>query len=267
MIRLLKLSLLLAVLPLAQSCALADALHHSHEHRLRAERTYEHAPSYLEAVENAEDAGPGAISRELTAIVPTNEDLIWRTFDDGIQRVLMVTWTTHKDYYPAKGTSYTDKFPVWLTAAPQLKNFIRRSGRTGADLTLRLEQLLGLPAGSGHNHVVELWVDPAHLFRPSADPEITDCEAVLDFPDVPGYLEISADYRSWFEEQARSRYEPGEGNGPPYPWTRLGYTYDWGNASSRVGLSEFVMRPGAAVIVESRTPTGEYGALPDPSGR
>ena len=27
-----------------------------------------------------------------------------------------------------------------------------------------------------------------------------------------------------------------------YPWTRLGYTYDWGNPRNLVGLSEFVLR-------------------------
>jgi hypothetical protein len=27
-----------------------------------------------------------------------------------------------------------------------------------------------------------------------------------------------------------------------YPWTRLGYSYDWGNPKNPVGLSEFVLR-------------------------
>lgn len=35
-----------------------------------------------------------------------------------------------------------------------------------------------------------------------------------------------------------------------YPWTRLGYTYDWGSRSSnKYGLSEFVIMPGSKVEV------------------
>jgi hypothetical protein len=28
----------------------------------------------------------------------------------------------------------------------------------------------------------------------------------------------------------------------PYPWTGLGYTYDWGSADIHVGLCEFVLQ-------------------------
>ncbi|MBU6351343.1 MAG: hypothetical protein KGS73_14490 [Chloroflexi bacterium] len=35
-----------------------------------------------------------------------------------------------------------------------------------------------------------------------------------------------------------------------YPWTRLGYTYDWSNSASEVGLSEFVVAAGSTVAVE-----------------
>ena len=32
-----------------------------------------------------------------------------------------------------------------------------------------------------------------------------------------------------------------------YPWTRLGYTYDWGNTTDHEGVSEFVIVPGTTV--------------------
>ncbi len=45
---------------------------------------------------------------------------------------------------------------------------------------------------------------------------------------------------------------------PGYPWTRLGYTYDWGNPGSEVGLSEFVIQGGATVQVAQVYSTQAY---------
>jgi hypothetical protein len=43
-----------------------------------------------------------------------------------------------------------------------------------------------------------------------------------------------------------------------YPWTQLGYTYDWGNPESEVGLSEFVIRKGSTVVIKSVSNLDEY---------
>jgi len=43
-----------------------------------------------------------------------------------------------------------------------------------------------------------------------------------------------------------------------YPWTRLGYTYDWGNPDSEVGLSEFVITAGATIKIENVYETAAY---------
>jgi hypothetical protein len=34
-----------------------------------------------------------------------------------------------------------------------------------------------------------------------------------------------------------------------YPWTRLGYTYDWGSSITEIGLSEFVIKKNSQIIV------------------
>ena len=47
-------------------------------------------------------------------------------------------------------------------------------------------------------------------------------------------------------------------NSPPAPWTRLGYTYDWGESSNHVGLSEFVLAKGASLEVDAVTPVDDY---------
>jgi hypothetical protein len=71
------------------------------------------------------------------------------------------------------------------------------------------------------------------------------------------HLAVSAAYRACYEDQEQKRYHPDSGK--PYPWTRLGYTFDWGNPDSRVGLSEFIVMAGTAVVIESKTPTSSYG--------
>jgi len=213
---------------------------------------------YRDAIQNAVNATEEDISRRLTPIVPTNRDLIWRGRGNK-QQVLVATWTTHQSYFPDPGTTFNEKYTVWVTVAPQLKKFCEdySAGATSAPLPRRLEQLLGLPPNSGHQFVVELWVKPEDLFRPSADPEVTDYEAQLTFPDVRGYISVSEHYKQWYSSTAKTRYRPS--SGPAYPWTRLGYTYDWGNSETRVGLSEFVIREGAQLTVHSVTPTNQYG--------
>jgi hypothetical protein len=48
----------------------------------------------------------------------------------------------------------------------------------------------------------------------------------------------------------------------PYPWTALGYTYDWGNPTPpHYGVSEFVINSqtaGIGVFIKSCTWTGAY---------
>ena len=43
-----------------------------------------------------------------------------------------------------------------------------------------------------------------------------------------------------------------------YPWTRLGYTYDWADNGQEYGLSEFLIRQGAEVEVAFTMTTEEF---------
>ncbi|MDG1875699.1 MAG: hypothetical protein P8J27_17440 [Mariniblastus sp.] len=217
---------------------------------------------YQQAVKNAMNATEKDVSRNLTSILRNNPNLIWRGSGNR-QQVLMTTWTSHQSYYVTSqqplGVPFQEKYNVWVTAAPELKTFCEkyREGKGGGVLSRRLEQLLGLPPQSGHRFIVELWVKPDDLFRPSADPEIADYEAQLKFPDVRDYVSVSQSYKRWYNRTAETRYKPQ--NGPVYPWTRLGYTYDWGNQETRIGLSEFVIREGAELTVHSISKTDNYG--------
>ena len=106
----------------------------------------------------------------------------------------------------------------------------------------RLLQMLGLPLSTVHTQIVAVYVDAKALFRPSRDPEITDHTSQLSYPKG-----VSANHHDWFEYNVSFSYEPGNA----YPWTQLGYTYDWHNPDGpHVGLSEFVAFKGTLAKVK-----------------
>ena len=198
---------------------------------------------YREAVEDAAVVDADEAVTDLVAIVPGSDQIV----EDGEGRVLMITWTDWDGYDGLEGQATELGVEVWTTAAPHLQQFCRGVGGDG--LTARLEQRLGLPPETGKDRVVAFWADPADIFRPSPDPEIDDMTASLEFP--PG---TSDAHIEWIEGLREASY--GEDG---YPWTQLGYTYDWApGAESEVGESEFVVRAGSEVIVESISPQSDY---------
>jgi hypothetical protein len=203
------------------------------------------AELYRYAVEDASMPEADEIDDALVAINDDNAELV--RDDEG--RVLMVTWTSYDGYDGLIGQPTTLGVEVWTSVAPQMQEFCRlQSELAEPELVLRLEQLLGLPAGGGKDRVVELWVPPAAMFRPAPDPEIDDSSAGLDFP-----AGVSEAHRAWIEDLRASSY-----GDPGYPWTQLGYTYDWSGESGEIGLSEFVVAKGSEVVVKDVASIAEY---------
>lgn len=207
---------------------------------------------YQAAIQDAKIAESNEIVTTLTAITDGNPTLIWKE-DQGEKKILVVTWTSWEGYDPLVGKTvnvnslpptfsvsgslfqprkpYSVTRDIWVTVVPALQTFLRDHAVSPPDAALRVEQLLGLPPQNGKTRFVEFWVSPADLIRPSADPEITDTTTQLDFPpNCPAW------YIQWYQYQKDNMYDVWG-----YPWTRLGYTYDWGNPHSEVGLSEFVI--------------------------
>ncbi len=202
---------------------------------------------YNRALQDAMLAEDNEIYGNLVSIDPNNKSLIWK--DD---RVLVVTWTKYPESYPAGREVTTWWGDTWVTAAPELKDFISKNNLSGVN-TLRVEQLLGLPPDSGNTSFAELWVKPQDIFRPAPDKEINNARASLTFD-----ASVSSEYKTWFNNAILSQYYGAK----KYPWTRLGYTYDWGNPCSEIGLSEFVIRKGSSVIVNSLQSNEEYLQAP-----
>ena len=225
--------------------------------------------AYQAAVNDAETAEADEISLNLIVITEDNNNLVW-SGESGNKKVLMTTWTSWDGYdgmvgktirmtqyiqartNGAKGNVtmgiYETTRDIWVTAVPELQKFCQQNQIPANDLDLRLEQLIGLPPHDGNTRFVEFWVSPADLFRPTPDPDITNNAATLDFPPA-----VSEEHQQWFNQLKASSY--GE-NG--YPWTRLGYTYDWGKTDNHIGMSEFIICIGAEVDIYSVTLTDDY---------
>jgi hypothetical protein len=210
----------------------------------------EHAlkDAYQKAIVDAQDAEPGEVDTDLIWISPANPKLLW---SPGRDRVLVVTWTSWGGYDEAVGRETRLGPEVWVTAVPELRSHCSAIP-TSSHLVLRMEQLLGLPPRNGKTKLVQLWADPRDLFRPAPDPEISDREAELNISTSPRAA-VSARHAAWLTDKEKESYG-SEG----YPWTRLGYTYDWADPASERGLSEFVIEKGALVGVEGVYTAEQY---------
>lgn len=212
---------------------------------------------YRQAIQEAAYPAPAKVYDQLVAINENNDQLVWKTIK-GKKYLLVVTWKKEKDAAryendPTTGVYNTTEYPIWITTAPQL---LKRMKEEQADNpSKRLTQLLGLPptAEGTYTHFVEFWVQPQDLFRPCPDAEITDATCNLCFPTGTTDAHIN-----WINDLRASSYYGCELY-DQYPWTQLGYTYDWNPKNSRhVGLSEFVIGKNKDIIVKEIYPTAKY---------
>jgi hypothetical protein len=202
---------------------------------------------YEEAVIDAMVAEESEICSTLVVIKPTNNYLTW---SNGY--VLVVTLTKDCTIYPVGDTISLSGGEIWVTAVPELKDWYKNNPVAPYKIRLRMEQLMGMPADSEYSCLVEIWAKPEDLFRPAYDNEIDKKVIGLNFP-----INVSCDYIDWFNDNIISSYYPPKGS-KKYPWTRLGYTYDWGSISNKIGLTEFVIKKNSKVIIKSKRSTEEY---------
>jgi hypothetical protein len=225
---------------------------------------------YAAAVEASRYSAPQHIYQRLTPILRSTEGLRW----DGEGRVLMVTWTKRKYYDGKVGQPYKlgDNVTVWLTAVPYLQRACREWGLPAERLPLRIAQAIGTPPPKpdGNDAFVQMWVDPRTFFRPCPDPEITDGECQVSLSLAPlnrdgtcpwsrdqvasAFVEVSEKHLDWMCGQWKTAFQEE----PNYPWTALGYTFDWGDLLHPQGQSEYVVPPGTTVWIEGISSAEEY---------
>ncbi len=176
------------------------------------------------------------------------------------KEVTVATWTRASQVSKYKNTAPQD---TWVTVEPRLKEFCSAFARAHDgnpdELTLRLEQRLGLPPAAGDTTFLRIRLrdaTPKTIFRPCSDPATAKahCEA------GPPAEKDNPDYAAWFYKQYYSAYGLPRPN--LYPWTALGYTFDWAQGNNgefaRYGESEFVIPAGTPIEVLGSMTTAEY---------
>lgn len=212
------------------------------------------AERYTRAVQDAREPAPGKVCTSLVPVCAENTRL-QRRIIDGAEHILVVSWKA-QNFYPDSGMYNTDKHQIWVTTSPELRQ--RMSGVRPRHRVLRLKQLLGLPPEGDYKYFVELWVRPGDLFRPCPDGEIADTRCAISLPATDSAAAMHLNWVSSFRQIAF----PADGTSRAYPWTQLGYTYDWSprNKSHR-GCSEFVIRTNSNVYVHRISTTDGYFSL------
>jgi hypothetical protein len=161
---------------------------------------------------------------------------------------------------------------VWVSVVPEVRDSCG-GWPADEDLVMRLRQLLGLRPADSVSHFVEMSVPAATLFRPTVDPAVT---TRWPCPEGPGggacglHFPAGVDtaHIAWMANQMLSAWQVPDGypagGAPPdqrglgYPWTRLGYTYNWHPGSPRYGASEYLVRAGTPITVTSVNAIGAY---------
>lgn len=161
-----------------------------------------------------------------------------------------VTWTSYPDSYKP-GTDLTLGWgETWVTQNGAVQGECKTFPKEPEALNTHIQQLLGLPPKAGEKrYFAVLEVQTKDMFRPCANPSLTATECTANFGK-----DVSESHKAWYASQSAVAYQLPQG----YPWTRLGYTYDWNPETDEEGVFEFVISKGTTVKVVSITPTEEY---------
>lgn len=144
---------------------------------------------------------------------------------------------------------------MWVTIPKELNDKLlsEKYIADSTQLNTRLQELIGLRPDDENSTLNLFWIDKNNLLRPSYNPDPTTSHGAIKYPQTvtPEW------YQEWFEGNIEYSYE-APNQGLNYPFTRLGYTYDWGVERSKYGLSEFITVPSSEMILESKSGCWSY---------
>ncbi|GAA6136523.1 hypothetical protein NBRC116583_02700 [Arenicella sp. 4NH20-0111] len=231
-----------------------------------AERLKLRFDGYLEAVHDMALAEPSEVVNSLDAVPSSGA-------------VTVVSWVRSDQAkgFGRPGSTYTSSGNIWVTLAPHVqefcKDFVKNNSNNPDRLNLRLEQRLGLAPASSKTHFIELKIntpaDGKSLFRPCGDSSVTTTSCALQAPTSCNINDkICHQKADFFYQQYYSSY--GSARPVEFPWTSLGYTFDWAYKEAglggrfdfiQVGESEYVVPPNTEMEVVSTLTTAEYCGL------
>jgi hypothetical protein len=145
----------------------------------------------------------------------------------------------HLQPYPTIDTS---RF-TWVAQPDELRALCHGK----PDPLLALQQALGLPPEKRTDEKVFTFdVRPADMFRPCASsPDIRTKQCSVDLPVRPNASQAVTEH--FVLKQMMDSYRSGF-TSPGYPFTAMGWSYDWDpDSPTHQGVSEYVVKPGAVV--------------------
>ncbi len=161
-----------------------------------------------------------------------------------------------------KTVTLTNSYGTWVTVEPEVKEICK--GYQRSEVIQKLHYLLGLqPAVPSDSNAkfVRVSIAPQKVgptggvFRPCPDPDPTKtaCANTINGPQA---------FVSWFANQQVFSYRKGPDlKQTGYPWTRLGYTYNWDPQASDIrGAQEYIVPGGTQVKVIEIVSPEEYCA-------
>jgi hypothetical protein len=220
-----------------------------------------------------------------STIAATENGHAWQQYDAAVEAAAVYRYANLRPLYPltfdpsdglATVTTLTDEHFVkgeqrltedtWVTAVPEVQNKCRQFKTYG--LAMRLRELLGLQPDTKVIYFVTFKVRRDDIFRPTVNPDPTTRWPCSDpaqktcgevFPK-----DVSSSHVAFIANQMLSSYlvSPQHNEDYSYPWTRLGYTYNWRPGADRYGASEYVIRSGSLVTV---TATQDYASYCSPA--
>lgn len=197
------------------------------------------------AVEDAKLADGDEIY-PLVTLTPDSDMVTW---NENGTKVLLLSWHEHPNSY-ISGESFTCTYgDIWTFTDREILAWYDVNSESVKDWELRLEQLIGLPANADYTHFSAFWVDLDEVIRPAYQTDVTK-QVTADLLDGSA---LGA-YKEWFDGNAEYSYSEET----PYPWTRLGYTYDWSGGKSEYGLTEFLILADSVIEVEWTKTTEEF---------
>lgn len=184
---------------------------------------------------------------ELVCLTQQDAQAVW---DEAGERVLLVTWHSYEEpCEPGDPLAHQD---IWATSLGEMTGWYQENGGGVTDWDLRFAQLLGMPDDGSCTRFSAFWIAPSEVIRPAY---VTDVTAQME----NGYDQITDPaYQAWFDGNIIYSYFASE-----YPWTRLGYTYDWSSGDSAYGLTEFLIADGSEAEIAFTYSTEEFVAWLD----
>ncbi len=223
---------------------------------LFAQSAYQDSTVYRAAIQDAMYPTQSKVYDSLIAITKQNPYLI-RKQANGVEYIKVVVWMRAKyidSYTPYDnewGFYNTGAYPMWVTVAPQLEEWYKKTQPKKP--IERIHQLLGLSPKATYDYFIELWVQPDSLYRPCPDKETDDTACDICFPK-----DVTKSHKVWINNNRIGSYY-GCGVYNQVPWTALGYTYDWNTENTRhIGLSEFIIPPNTNVVIKKIYTNKEY---------